>query len=153
MVFLVLATDSELHVLALNYIFFRRVNDQRPVARSPVSANHWFKRGIKTYRFPWHLTLVSANHASSNPGQTVTQGLDWTKPIFDRTLSIDQPLFLSPDCRCTFCLQCDTELYCHRRGLVSNQLLVKQFWLFHKPVTITFYKFWGGEGDGCSNGI
>ena len=27
-------------------------------------------RGIKTYRFPWYLTLVSANHASSNPGQT-----------------------------------------------------------------------------------
>ena len=25
------------------------------------------RRGIKTYRFPWYLTLVSANHASSNP--------------------------------------------------------------------------------------
>ena len=33
-----------------------------------VSANRWL-RGIKTYRFPWYLTLVSANHASSNPGQ------------------------------------------------------------------------------------
>ena len=32
-----------------------------------VSANRWL-RGIKTYRFPWYLTLVSANHASSNPG-------------------------------------------------------------------------------------
>ena len=42
--------------------------DQGPVARSLVSANRWL-RGIKTYRFPWHLTLVSANHASSNPGQ------------------------------------------------------------------------------------
>ena len=39
-----------------------------PVVRSLVSANRWL-RGIKTYRFPWDLTLVSANHASSNPGQ------------------------------------------------------------------------------------
>jgi len=38
-----------------------------PVVRSLVSANRWL-RGIKTYRFPWYLTLVSANHASSNPG-------------------------------------------------------------------------------------
>ena len=38
-----------------------------PVARSLVSANHWL-RGIKMYRFPWYLTLVSTNHASSNPG-------------------------------------------------------------------------------------
>ena len=41
---------------------------QGPVARSLVSANRWL-RGIKMYRFPWYLTLVSANHASSNPGQ------------------------------------------------------------------------------------
>ena len=39
-----------------------------PVVRSLVSTNRWL-RGIKTYRFPWYLTLVSANHASSNPGQ------------------------------------------------------------------------------------
>ena len=38
-----------------------------PVVLSLVSANRWL-RGIKTYRFPWYLTLVSANHASSNPG-------------------------------------------------------------------------------------
>ena len=38
-----------------------------PVARSLVSANCWL-RGIKMYRFPWYLTLVSTNHASSNPG-------------------------------------------------------------------------------------
>ena len=42
--------------------------DKGPVVRSLVSANRWL-RGIKTYRFPWYLTLVSANHASSNPGQ------------------------------------------------------------------------------------
>ena len=41
-----------------------------PVVRSLVSANRWL-RAIKTYRFPWYLTLVSTNHASSNPGQTV----------------------------------------------------------------------------------
>ena len=40
---------------------------QGPVARSLVSANRWL-RGIKMYRFPWYLTLVSTNHASSNPG-------------------------------------------------------------------------------------
>ena len=43
---------------------------QGPVARSLVSANRWL-RGIKLYRFPWYLTLVSTNHASSNPGQVV----------------------------------------------------------------------------------
>ena len=37
-----------------------------PVARSLVSANRWL-RGIKMYRFLWYLTLVSTNHASSNP--------------------------------------------------------------------------------------
>ena len=41
---------------------------QGPVARSMVSANRWL-RGIKRYRFPWYLTLVSTKHASSNPGQ------------------------------------------------------------------------------------
>ena len=41
---------------------------QGPVARSLVSANRWL-RGIKMYRFPWYLTLVSTNHASSNQGQ------------------------------------------------------------------------------------
>ena len=44
--------------------------NQGPVTRSLVSANRWL-RGIKMYRFPWYLTLVSTNHASSNPGQTV----------------------------------------------------------------------------------
>ena len=41
---------------------------QGPVVRSLGSANRWL-RGIKSYRFPWYLTLDSANHASSNPGQ------------------------------------------------------------------------------------
>ena len=45
-----------------------------PVARSLVSANRWL-RGIKMYRFPWYLTLVSTNHASSNPGQAVREVL------------------------------------------------------------------------------
>ena len=39
----------------------------RPVARSLVSASRWL-RGIRMYRFPWYLTLVSTNHALSNPG-------------------------------------------------------------------------------------
>ena len=47
--------------------------DLGPVVRSLVSANHWL-RGIKTYRFPWYLTLVSANHASSNPGLACCHG-------------------------------------------------------------------------------
>ena len=42
--------------------------DLGPVARSLVSANRWL-RGIKLYRFPCYLALVSTNHASSNPGQ------------------------------------------------------------------------------------
>ena len=32
--------------------------EEGPVARSLVSANRWL-RGIKMYRFPWYLTLVS----------------------------------------------------------------------------------------------
>ena len=55
-----------------------------PVARSLFSANHWL-RGIKMYRFPWYLMLVSTNHASSNPGNRgrthmslhVNQCLNW----------------------------------------------------------------------------
>ena len=41
------------------------------VARSLVSANRWL-RGIKRYRFPWYLTLVSINRASRNPGLVAT---------------------------------------------------------------------------------
>ena len=44
------------------------LSNQGPVVQSLVSANRWL-RGIKTYRFPWYLTLVSTNHASSNLGQ------------------------------------------------------------------------------------
>ena len=44
----------------------RNKKNQGPVVRSLVST-----RGIKTYRFPWYLTLVSAKHASINPGQYV----------------------------------------------------------------------------------
>ena len=29
------------------------------------------------YRFPWYLTLVSTNHASSNPGQVGSIILHW----------------------------------------------------------------------------
>ena len=39
-----------------------------PVAGSLVSANRWL-RDTKTFSFPWYLTPVSANHASSNPVQ------------------------------------------------------------------------------------
>ena len=42
-----------------------------PVAQSLVNVNCWL-RGIKMYRFPRYLTLVSTNHASSNPGLMAT---------------------------------------------------------------------------------
>ena len=43
---------------------------QGTVAQSLDSANRWLRalRGIKTNMFPWYFTLISANHASSNPG-------------------------------------------------------------------------------------
>ena len=44
---------------------------QGSVARSLVSANRWL-RGIKMYRFPWYLTLLSTNHASSNLGLVIS---------------------------------------------------------------------------------
>ena len=43
-------------------------NNLGSVARRLVNANRWL-RDVKTYRFPWYLSLVSANHASSNRGQ------------------------------------------------------------------------------------
>ena len=55
----ILATDKE--------CFSSKTVVLGPVARSLVSANRWL-RGIKIYRFPWYLTLVKTNHASSNPG-------------------------------------------------------------------------------------
>ena len=56
------------HCVISNAIRITKDAIQGPVVRSLISANCWL-RGIKTYRFPWYLTLVSANHASSNPGQ------------------------------------------------------------------------------------
>ena len=58
-----------------------------PVARSLVSANRWL-RVIKTYRFPWYLTLVSANHASSNPGESGNQLTQSNKFKFSKFLLI-----------------------------------------------------------------
>ena len=55
-------------------------DDLGPVARSPVSANRWL-RGMKMNRFPWYLTLVSTNHASSNPG-LIGEAVD--SPIISR---------------------------------------------------------------------
>lgn len=40
--------------------------DLGPVAQSPVIANRWL-RDIRAYWLPWYVTLVSANHTSSNP--------------------------------------------------------------------------------------
>ena len=57
------------------------------VVRSLVSANRWL-RGIKTYRFPWYLTPVSANHASSNPGQVNRHISQGTKCLFTLINSI-----------------------------------------------------------------
>ena len=38
---------------------YRKVaRDLGPVARSLVCANRWL-RGVKTYRFPWYLTLLA----------------------------------------------------------------------------------------------
>ena len=53
--------------LSVGKIMDQIMANQGPVVQSLVSTNRWL-RGIKTYRFPWYLTLVSANHASSNPG-------------------------------------------------------------------------------------
>ena len=59
---------NQLHSwLGVLTVFFRKPEIQGPVAESLVSANRWL-RGIKMYRFPWYLTLVSTNHASTNPG-------------------------------------------------------------------------------------
>ena len=61
----VFACSSHLTSPVLRIRLSRESSDLGWVARSMVSANHWL-RGIKTYRLSWHLTRVSANHASSN---------------------------------------------------------------------------------------
>ena len=66
-----LCIRKKLHIITFYLLIWRLCKSpvtQGPVARSLVSANRWL-RGIKMYRFPWYLTLVSTNHASSNPGQ------------------------------------------------------------------------------------
>ena len=78
-----------------------------PVARSLVSANRWL-RGIKRYRFPWYLTLVSINRASRNPGLVATAqaspeggggvllgilGGVVPDPISDQKMSFSTPVF------------------------------------------------------------
>ena len=62
-----------------------------PVARNLVSANRCL-RGIKMYRFPWYLTLVSTYHASSNPGQDVVLA---TFPLWESELLL---YFLNYEC-------------------------------------------------------
>ena len=62
-----------------------------PVARSLVNGNRWL-RGFKVYRVPWYLTLVSTNHASSNPGQDVVLA---TFPLWESGLLL---YFLNYEC-------------------------------------------------------
>ena len=62
-----------------------------PVARSLVSAKRWL-RGFKVYRVPWYLTLVSTNHALSNPGQDVVLA---TFPLWESELLL---YFLNYEC-------------------------------------------------------
>ena len=70
-----------------------KCNEKGPVARSLVSANRWLS-GIKLYRFPWYLTLVSTNHASSNPGQVFKNQENWhtKKTHFANTLTLARPV-------------------------------------------------------------
>ena len=68
------AKERKWQIQLINWSNFRNLG---PVVRSLVSADRWL-RGIKTYRFLWYLTLVSANHASSKPGQQ--------QPWFDYTV-------------------------------------------------------------------
>ena len=63
-----LVLDNSMTLLFLGCGVSLLLRQQRPVVQSLVSANCWL-RGIKTYRFPWYLTLVSASYALSNPGQ------------------------------------------------------------------------------------
>ena len=44
-------------------------------------------RGIKSYTFPWYLTLVSANHASSNPGLDVLNLEDFLRTMISLFLN------------------------------------------------------------------
>ena len=71
-----------------------QISCQGPVARSLVSANRWL-RGIKMYRFPWYLTLVSTNHASSNPGQGRHGAFIFTERDPDLSRPLGNPLFTS----------------------------------------------------------
>ena len=86
------AANSYGNLLIFNVVSDRFANVRGSVARSPVSANRWL-RGIKTNRFPWYLTLVNPNHASSNPGQ-FTNNRSRFANVFSCTL-VDKPLLLN----------------------------------------------------------
>ena len=66
---------------------------QRPDIRSLVSA-YRLLRVIEGYRFPWYLTLVSANHASSNPGQTTTVTIYTLEIVITRAAPAFYKLFM-----------------------------------------------------------
>ena len=70
------------HLKCPEYAVTNTLNDKDlgPVVRSLVSANRWL-RAIKTYRFPWYLTLVSTNHASSNPGLKTEEKIAYIKSL------------------------------------------------------------------------
>ena len=85
-----------------------------PVVRSLLSANRWL-RGIKTYSFPWYLTLVSANHASSNP-DLISKSSHTLRP--DKFVSKLFSFMISP-CNCIFSVFTYHLLFNHN-NVISN---------------------------------
>ena len=67
----------------MTILLTRNPNDQGPVVRRMVSANHWLS-SIKINRLSWYLTLVSANQASSNSAQFFK---GWLVPVIGSTVS------------------------------------------------------------------
>ena len=88
-----------------------------------VSANPWL-RGIKTNRLSWHLTRVSANHASSN---WVQEEFTKEKKKKGKTFEMSSPFFLIAIHFHTGHL---TLLQCHRVNAVLLVILRKTTWTF-----------------------
>ena len=91
-----------------------------PVARSLVSANRWL-RGIKMYRFPWYLTLVSTNHASSNPGLVALKGKLGFEALWDFSWII---FLINPTVHCALIFP---PMACAGKNLVARREICANF--------------------------
>ena len=104
-------------------------NDSSSVLKPENSVHQWGRLskawlaltvgwGIKTYRFPWYLTLVSANNASSNPGQTSRQQSNYNH---NKITKLTYEALVVPSSKTTW------TLWKQKTGALQNSYCTKRF--------------------------